>query len=80
MLGSCVATGVSCVSFDICIVVGGGGVVGVVVAVSTVESGSVATDVVSAGIDSAVVVFVTTKYIELVLISTALIVDVLTML
>ena len=61
MLGSCVATGVSCVSFDICIVVGGGGVVGVVVAVSTVEVGSVATDVVSAGIDSAVVVFVTTK-------------------
>ena len=71
MLGSCIVTGVSCVSFDLCIVVVGGDVVGVVVTVSTVAFGSVATDVVSAGIDSVVVVFVTTQYIQLVLISTA---------
>ena len=57
---SCVVTGVSCVSFDLCIVVAGGGVVCVVVAVSTVVFGSVSTDVVSAGVDSVVVVFVTT--------------------
>ena len=71
MLGSCVVTGVSCVSFDLCIVVVDGGVVGVVVAVSTVIVGSVSTDVLSAGIDSVFVVFVTTKYIDLVLTWTA---------
>ena len=47
-------------SFDPCIVVFGGGVVCVAVAVSTVAVGSVSTDVVSDGIDSVVVVFVTT--------------------
>ena len=60
MLGSCIVTGVSCVFFDPCIVVFGGGVVCVVVAVSTVVIGSVSTDVVSVGIDSVVVVFLTT--------------------
>ena len=61
---ACVVSGVSCVSFDLCIVVIGGGVVGVVIAVSRVAVGSVFTDAVSDGIDSVVVVFVTTQYID----------------
>ena len=58
--GACVVTGVSRVSIDLCIVVGGGGVVAVIVAISTVVVGSISTDVVSAVIGSVVVVFVTT--------------------
>ena len=57
---SCVVSGVSCVSVDLCIVVAGGDVVCVVVAVSTEVFGSVSTDVVSVAVDSVIVVFVTT--------------------